>query len=176
MPDVRVKKPGGEWISLVGPQGPQGPPGVTGWSTVSKSTDQAVVNSAVLQDDSALSFLMLANSKYRIRGKIFFDTTAAGDFKYTVSGPASPTLVRAEIIATVPGAVPAHTALQVAYPAAAGVSLVGTGTTGGWISIDMIVHNGSTAGTFRFRFSQNTAQNDSGAVVRAGSYLEWSIV
>ena len=158
---------------IQGPQGPQGLPG-TGWGILSAASDQTRANSAVLVDDDTLTFSMSANTKYRIRGRIFYDTTATGDFKYTFVGPASPTLVRGEVIATVAGATPANTAISTAYPSATGVSLTGTGANGGWISLDMIVHNGANAGAFLFRFAQNTQSNDTGAIRRAGSYLEWN--
>jgi len=157
---------------IQGATGAQGPS--AGWTMVSAASDQTVTNTATLADDAALTFAMAANTKYRIRGRIFWDTTAAGDFKYTFVGPASPTLVRSEIIAPIAGAAPAYGAIATAYPSASGVTLAGTGTTGGWVSVDLIVHNGANAGTFKFQFAQGTQSNDSGAIRRAGSYLEWS--
>lgn len=142
---------------------------------LSKAADQTVTNSAVLVSDSVLQFAMAANTKYRIRARVFFDTTAAGDFKYTLAGPASPTLVRAEGMINAPAVPPAFNAVATTYPPAAGVAVVGTGTTGGWFALDMIVHNGPNAGTFAFQFAQNTATNDTGAIVRAGSYLEYAV-
>lgn len=147
-----------------------------GWRTQTKQADQAVINSATLIDDTELQFPMLANRTYRIRGKIFWDTTANGDYKYTFVGPASPTLVRGEITAGIAGSTPAFSAILTAYPSSTGVSLAGTGTTGGYIFIDMIVKNGANAGTFKLQFAQGTASNDTGAINRAGSYLEWSII
>jgi hypothetical protein len=145
-----------------------------GWTTISKAADQTVANSATLTDDTALQFAMAANAKYRIRARIFWDTTAAADFKFTFIGPASPTLYRAELVAPIAGAAPAWAAVATAYPAAAGVALVGTGTTGGFIVFEAIIHNGANAGAFKFQFAQNTATADTGAIVRAGSYLEWA--
>jgi hypothetical protein len=150
--------------------------GLTGWTTLSKSADQPVINSAALVSDNTLTFPMLASTKYRVRGKIFFDTTAAGDFKYTFTGPASPTGIRTKTISAVPGAAPTLSAIGTVYPSAAGVAITSTsGTTGGYIEIDFIVWNGVNAGNFTFQFAQNTATNDTGAIVRAGSYLEFSI-
>jgi hypothetical protein len=150
--------------------------GQAGWTTLSKSADQSVINSAALVSDNTLTFPMLASTKYRVRGKIFFDTTAAGDFKYTFTGPASPTLVRSEIVVSTPGAAPTIPAITTAYPNSSGVAITSTsGTTGGHIAIDMIIHNGLNAGNFTFQFAQNTATNDTGAIVRAGSYLEFSV-
>ncbi len=160
---------------IQGVQGPQGAPGNTYWTTASQATTQVVANSATLTDSNTLKFAIAASTKYRVRGVIFYDTTAAGDMKYTFSGPASPTLVRSEILATIAGAVPAYVAVATAYPSSSGVALAGTGTTGGRIAFDFVVHNGANAGTFLFRFAQNTQTNDSGAQVLAGSYLEWAV-
>jgi hypothetical protein len=142
---------------------------------LSKSADESRINSAVLSNDNTLFFSMAAATKYRIRGVIFFDTTAAGDFKYTFVGPASPTLVRSELQAVIAGGTPAWAIIATAYPSSSGVALAGTGTTGGYIRFDFIVHNGSNVLNFAFQFAQNTQTNDTGAIVRAGSYMEYSI-
>lgn len=145
------------------------------WTTVSKTANQSVTNSATLVTDNELTFPMLANTKYRIRGMIFFDTTATGDFKYTVQGPANPTGVRISPATAVGGGTPAMAAVLTAYPSATGVALAGTGTSG-FVQFDAIVHNGSTAGDFLFRFAQNTQTAGQSATVIAGSYLEYATV
>lgn len=170
--------------SVTGPTGPTGPSGAdgaagptgpaSGWTVLSKAADQTRNNSAVLVADDTLSFSMLANTKYRIRGRIYYDTTAAADFKYTFVGPASPTLVRSEIKAVAAGGTPAFAAVGTAYPSSTGVALTGNAATGGFIEFDFVVHNGANAGTFQFQFAQNTQTNDTGAIVRAGSYLEYA--
>jgi hypothetical protein len=140
---------------------------------VSKAADQTVTNSATLTDDTALTLgTLAASTKYRIRGRIFFDTTAAGDFKFAFVFGGTVTLERWELVRTVPGAAPAEVAIGTANPGT--IALTGTGTTGGWLSLDMVLHvNGS--GTFKFQFAQNSQTNDSGAIVRAGSYLEYAV-
>jgi hypothetical protein len=148
--------------------------GAARWFTQSKSANQAVINSATLVNDTDLQIPMFSGGKYRIRGTIFFDTTANGDFKYTFIGP-SMSLVRSEIIASVPGVAPAFVVPATALPSSSGVALTGTGTTGGYITIDMIC-TASATGTFIFQFAQNTATNDTGAITLAGSYLDWAVV
>jgi hypothetical protein len=155
-----------------GVAGPTGP--ASGWTVLSKTADQTRANNATLVDDTDLQFSMLANTKYRIRGRIYFDTTATGDMKYTFVGPGSPTQLRSEIKAVTAGGTPAFAAVATAYPSSSGVALTGTGTTGGFIEFDFIVHNLS-AGSFKFQFAQNTQSNDSGVIVRAGSYLEYAV-
>jgi len=142
------------------------------WITLSKAGDQAVINQATLQDDDTMQFSMAASTKYRIRMKVFWDTTAAGDFKYGFSQPSSPTLIRNELITGVSGSTPAFAAIGTSLTTS--TSLAGTGTTGGYLFLDCIYHN-NNAGTFKFQFAQNTATNDTGAIVRAGSYLEYQV-
>ncbi len=145
------------------------------WIVNSKATDQSVINSAVLVDCNMLTASLAAQTKYRVWGEVWFDTTAAADFKYTFVGPASPTLVRGLIHSAIPGAALTLPTPLTAYPSASGVSLVGTGTTGGYLLYSFTIHNGANAGTFAFRFAQNTATADTGAIVRAGSYMSYGL-
>jgi hypothetical protein len=164
-----------------GPQGATGAQGFTGASaagtlvTLKKLADQAVVNSVTLTNDDTLSFTMAANTKYRGRATIFFDTTATGDFKYDITGPASPTLVRIARVDAGAGRSPSERALDLAYVTTATNLRTGI-ANGGFITFEFIVHNGANAGTFVFRFAQYTARNDTGAIVRAGSSMEYEIV
>lgn len=144
----------------------------SGWNTLSADTDQLKTNSASLSDDAKLIFAMLASTKYRIRGKIFFDTTAAGDFKYAFAGPIAPTLVRGRIITCPAGGTPVETTIQTGLPSG---SLVGTGTTGGFIEFDFIFHNSTQTGNFRFQFAQDTATASESATRLAGSYMEYNV-
>lgn len=139
-------------------------------NTVRKTVDESIVNDATLSDDSVLKFTMAANTKYTIRLKVFFTTAATPDFKYRVTGPASPTLVRRHITRAAGAAVPSMVAVVTAYDAA-DVALAGAGAEG-LIDEEIIVHNGGTAGDFVFQWAQNTS-NASATIVRAGSYIEY---
>jgi hypothetical protein len=145
------------------------------WRTVRKFANQSVQNSAVLVTDSELTFAMAANTKYTVRGFIYFDTTATGDFKWTIQGPANATGVRISPTTAGGGAVPTLGAVLTAYPSSAGLALLGTGASG-FVQFDMDVHNGNTAGDFTFRFAQNTATVGQSAIVLAGSYIEYMTV
>lgn len=141
------------------------------WQTISLASDQTVNNSVTLAS-TALTVAVAANTKYRIRGCAFLDTTAAADVKYSIVGPASPTLARISRTHAVPGVAPVAAILDSALPAAA--ALAGTGTTGGYVKWEMILHNGANAGSVVFQFAQNTQTNDTGAILRAGSYIEFA--
>jgi len=72
----------------------QAPLGESQWTTVSKAADQTRSNTAVLAADTDLVITMAANTKYRIRGLVMADCQAASDFKFGITGPASPTRIR----------------------------------------------------------------------------------
>lgn len=146
------------------------PSNLAGWQTVQKLADETKTANTTFANDAELKFSMLVNKKYRIRGTIWFDTTAAGDFKYQFVGPASPTLVRFERIDCVAGGTPAENVPDTAYPT--NKALAGAGTTGGYIRFEAIVQNGASAGTFALQWAQNTS--DAGnTTVYAGSYIEY---
>jgi hypothetical protein len=141
-------------------------------SSVIKTADETKTSNATLAADGALVFAMDANSKYAVRGRVFFDTTATGDFKWRHTGPSSPALVRVKRQSLLPGASAlSNIALDTAY-SAADVTETGTGTTGGYIEFEGIIHNGVNAGNFQFQWAQNTS--DAGnTTVRAGSSIEY---
>lgn len=158
----------------LGPAGPRGNDGAAGaWTMVKKTSDTTRTASTTITADPALSFSMAANTKYYVRVRVFFDTTAAGDFKFRHVGPASPTLVRLRRTHIIPSATAfAGIAVDQAF-SAADVAMAGTGTNGGYVEIEGVVHNGANAGTFSFSWAQNTS--DAGnTIVRAGSYIEYA--
>lgn len=140
------------------------------WTVVAKQADEARNTTTTLADDAELGFDMEANAKYLVRWRIFFDTAATPDFKWGLTGPASPTRVRAERRAVAPGAT-AYSGIgaDAAYPSA--VAVTGSGTTGGFVAGEAVVENGATAGRLAFAWAQNTSDGASTSVLR-GSYLE----
>lgn len=148
---------------------------VGGGFKVVKSSDQTKTADAALANDTDLIFSMVASTKYRIRILVFFDTTAAADFKFALSGPAAPTLVRIFRKHVDPAALTTLVvAAEVAYTASTAVA-AGAGTTGGFVEFEMIVHNGVNAGTFGFQWAQNTS-DASNTIVRAGSFLAYEVI
>jgi len=142
---------------------------LSSWAVTHKKADQQKTSDSTLADDLHLKFRMEVSTIYRVRGMIFFDTAATPDFKFSFVGPASPTLVRFSRLQCIAGGTPAEIIIDQAYPAA--VTLVGTGTNGGYISFEGLIQNGVNAGNFAFQWAQNTS--DAGAtIVRGGSFLE----
>ncbi len=159
---------GTAWVSL--------PVGTYPWTEIVKSADQTKTANTTLATDSELSFTMAISAKYRVEMEVYFDSTAAGDFKWRHVGPTSPSIVRLSRRAIVPGAAVAFSSILVDLAfSAADLPLVSTGTTGGVIYLEGIVHNGANAGTFGFQWAQNTS--DAGnTIVRAGSILRYRTV
>lgn len=159
--------------------------GVTAWPNlpylkgggfeIIKPINEDKTSDNTLAADTHLQFAAAANTKYRIKMKIWFDTGATPDFKYQISGPATPTAVRIFRKHIDPTN---KTTLVVAsetdYTSSTSLA-AGTGTTGGYIEVDMILHNGSTAGTVSFDWSQATS-NSTATTVLAGSSLTYEII
>jgi hypothetical protein len=146
----------------------------SGWTTLSKAADQSKTSNTTLADDNTLFFTMAASTKYRIRGMIFV-AAASGTpgFKYSLTGPASPTIVD---ILRVTGntAAPAFSAPDVAYVVAASLSLASAPAPPGSLAFDAIVHNGTNAGTFSLQWAQ-VVSDANATTVRAGSYIEYKV-
>lgn len=152
--------------------------GAGAWTMVSKSTDETITSDSTLSNDSALSFAVAANTKYRFRFHVVFKTGATADFKYALTGPASPTLLacrisRSAAFGSVVNYRPMGTYAEVAE------SLTGAPSTGdqegGYVLLEGVLHNGSNAGTVAFQWAQDTSDAGSTKVL-AGSYLEWKQV
>lgn len=144
------------------------------WTFIKKSADQSKASNITLAADNDLFFSMAANTRYLIRLSVFYDTSANADFKFGIIGPASPTLVRIQRQWQLPGAtVFAGIAVDTSYPAS--LALAGTGTNGGYIYLEGIVHTGAASGTFGFQWAQN-GNDVASTIVRAGSYIQYMTV
>jgi hypothetical protein len=147
---------------------------LAGLTTV-KTANEAKTGTTTLGADDTLKFAVEANRKYRFRAVVFFDTTAAGDFKYRVTGPADPTLVRLLRYCVIPGATAlSDIAVDVAF-SSSDISEAGSGTTGGCIVIEGIVHNGANAGTVAIEWAPN-ASDAGNTTVLAGSSISYELI
>jgi hypothetical protein len=144
------------------------------WRTPTyKTANQSRVSTATLADDDTLKFAVAANTKYRFKVVVFFDTGATGDFKYALSCPASPSLVRVQRDHILPGATTRVVAVDQACTAS--TAAAGTGTNGGFVSMEGVFHNGANAGTVAFQWAQNTSDGTNTTVL-AGSFIEWATI
>lgn len=165
-------------IRVVNPTKPANLTGVgTGsqvpWTVVEKLVNETKNLNITLAPDGHLFFNMLANQKYSVRCKVFFDSSAAGDFKWSITGPTAPTFVRIRrksIVAT--GVAESLIGVDVTYTAAQALD---GGAGAGFVEFEAIVQNGANAGAFAFNWAQNTS--DAGnTTVFAGSVMEYRVV
>lgn len=150
----------------------------SGWTTVTKTADETITSDSTLSDDATLKFSVSANTKYRFRFNVFFKTGATADFKYALTGPASPTIlaVRMSVCAAFGSVVNYRSMGQYSDTAQ---SLLGSPASavneGGFVILEGVLHNGANAGTVAFQWAQDTSDAGSTSVL-AGSTLEWKQV
>jgi hypothetical protein len=161
-------------VRTIGPR----PPKVNGvpanvWVVVPKKNDETRTATVAMTSDGELQFPMLANTKYRFRIDVFFDTTAAADFKYAWTGPAF-NLVRILKEYVVPSA-SAFSGTSVMLDYGIGEALLSAGTNGGFFRATGIVHVGNASGQFAFQWAQQTS-DPGNTIVRAGSSLEYVVL
>lgn len=147
------------------------------WITVKKTTDESRSNNPgsgadVVTDDGELKFSLAASGVYTIRGTIYFEVSAVGtELKYRISGPSSPTRVQGEVRHPVNVPFPA---VFRAYASLNERMIPFSGDTNGYgmAHIDMLVINGSNAGTFSFQWCSSVSTAAS-VTVKKGSFLEY---
>lgn len=153
--------------------GPYVTPGL--WLGVSKKAVTSRNSTTALTADPDLQFAMSANTNYIIRGLLRFDSASATPgFKFDLDGPAAPTNVAVVIYDAAAGAIaPGFIGVDNAFNVARNLATAGSVTTFGIVHFEVLVENGSNAGTFSIRWAQNTS-NGTNVNVRAGSYLEYA--
>ena len=145
----------------------QTPPSAT-WTYASKTSDETKTSDTTLTT-TGLSFSISANQTMRVRGVLHWrSVNGTADIQVDVTGPASPTLVRINL-RTMVGAT-GGSARATAFSSA--MAITGTAEEG-YAQFDMLIVNGSTAGTITLRWAQNTSSTDS-TTLYAGSWMEWT--
>lgn len=140
------------------------------WRITIKRSDTTRTGTATLTSDADLQFDMKASSRYIFRAIVWFDTSAAADFKYQFAGP-SASLVRIQHSYVVPSGTAYTVATDTALSTVA--SPVSGATTGGLLQAYGNVRNSTTAGLLALQWAQNTS-DVSNTLVLAGSYIEWT--
>ena len=137
------------------------------WATAKKTVSMTRNSTTTIANDPDLIFSMLANTKYAIRGKIFFETVAAADFKCRFSSGGSPTKVSLLIEEFNAG----YYALENVFPTPTIIS-ASTANFISFVEFFGIVYKEAADGNFVFQWAQNTS--DAGdTTVLAGSYIEY---
>jgi hypothetical protein len=143
------------------------------WTLVPKIADETLQNDNTLNNDATLYF-PYTSGYYAYRIRVYYTTTAAGDFQFANAWSANLTRCNYCYSYIIPGTTAGTSALFSGVLVASGtaVAMAGTGTTGGYVQIDG-AFNASGAGTFNFQWAQNSTDNNPGLAVHAGSYLEY---
>ena len=136
-----------------------------------KPLDTSAISSTALISDADLTVPLGANSLMILRGHINFSASAAGDIKWQHSGPASPASVQVNRRALAAGA-SAFSGIAVDTAYSSGDIAIDGGTGSGSIEFDATIRNGPTAGSFAFKWAQNTS-DATATIVKAGSYIEY---
>lgn len=152
----------------------QTPSSGSAWTTITKTATETITSDATLSDDAVLKFPMAANTTYRFRLAVMFETTGGNDFQYQLNGPAAPTKVTVLCTHGAQGAAPATQVVDTSYGNTASGAMAG-GTGVGSIRIEGIIENGANAGDLAFQWAAAVvlAQNSS---VLKGSYIEYAEV
>lgn len=150
-------------------------PAQSGWTVVTKSSDTARTSNTTVTADPDLTFSVAANTKYRFRMVVAFTTSDAGNFKWSILAPSSPTKFIVAYTSAFAGTTPA-TVRAAAYPANV---VFDVGSTAGpdpnLLVIDGVAQNGANAGDLVFGWSQGTS-NGASTTVHGGSYVEYKAV
>jgi hypothetical protein len=140
------------------------------WTTLVKMVDQAITsNNTTLIDVTEITFPMLANSNYLVRGFVIINHSSGGAF-LSFNGPSSPTQLNAQTYTT--------TNIMSSFFSSYGSNLFAVSVTAdqSWtIPIGFFIKNGSTAGNFYLQFRQFTS-SASPTTMRQGSYIEYQEV
>lgn len=155
------------------------------WTIVSKDTDTSRNNdagsgAAVVVADPHLTFSMSASTTYRIRGTINFqlDNVNTGNtLRHRFTGPSSPTVVTGNVWYISTSGAQVNRTLDAFDASNQGLGAYINGGTdcNGIAYLDLIVQNGSNAGSFTFAWVSGSSSTDSATVFK-GSYLEYSTV
>ena len=138
---------------------------------VRKASSQSKQSDTTLATDSALTVTLTASKTYAVRGRVWFDTPAAADFKYRIAFAGTTLYCKHTFYPA--GSSTGTTAIAATSPAD-GVVL-GTGTTAGFVEFDALCVVDGSNRAFNFQWAQNTS-TASNTTVLAGLYLEYLLM
>lgn len=129
-----------------------------------KSANETVNNTAVLQNDDALSFAVAAGETWSIRALIAYTSNTTADFKLSFTWPSA----AGALIATYDTAASATVSRITFNSSGTTASIPGRTTESAIIMFGHLRFTG--AGTVQLQWAQNTA-NASNTTVNIGSYI-----
>lgn len=141
---------------------------------VRKAANESVLSSTALQDDDELFLTVEASAVYEILTLVNYSSGTTEDFKYDFTGPAGSDFFYAPNSGD-PADNDQFTLTNY------GLATFGTGVSTNGDSLAAanphvmypygLLRTSVTAGTFRFRFAQNTSGAGTAAICRAGSFM-----
>ncbi len=135
---------------------------------IGKPAQTSVTNDNTSTADPTLVFNSVASVVYRFRFVVSFNTVAAADFKWELSGPAGINTIEFGWRAIAPDGVQTT---GVGNALATSVSILSASSGVGQLEVTGIIYSGTAVGEVAFAWAQDTS--DAGAtLVRAGSYCE----
>lgn len=132
-------------------------------TAIVKAADETVTTSTTLQADDELTIAVSASSVYLVEGRLYVDSTAAGDFRMKLDAPAGATGDY-----DVQNPVTVSSSIGTAYGADTG-SLASSAATDGFI-IQGILRVAGTAGNLALSWAQGTSSGST--LVKANSWLK----
>ena len=139
------------------------------WTSVPKTADETIQSDTALSTDTHLVSTFSANKTYAFRGRIFFETTAAADFKFRFV--CSGALFYVKYTWYPAGSTTGTVVVDTASPGTT-VAATGAGTVGGYIEFDGIAVIDGSDRAWGFQWAQNTS-TAANTTVKAGSYLQY---
>jgi len=125
----------------------------TGDTYVFRSSDSAAVNnSTTFVDDGVLEFAVAANKIYVGRFVVWVTSDAAVDYKFQLTGPASPTQVRYCAYLMAGSSPVTMSGVKSDFSQAANTT---SGGTDNLVVCEFSINNGANAGTVKWQFAQN---------------------
>ncbi len=139
---------------------------------------QSLTSSTTLVDVNDLVVPMKAYGRYYIKAVLFFETTAAADFKYrhTATASADKVVILRKAVST-DGTAYSGLEIDVDYLASS-VQVLGSGAgadNSGIVELEGIIGNGAQWSTFKLQFAQATSDVSLTSIL-AGSYIEYEQV
>jgi hypothetical protein len=143
------------------------------WTTVRKTADESKASDTTLGADTHLRFTAVASKTYAVRGRVWFSTPAAADFKFRFTFTSGASIFIHHV--SIPcGSATETVGMENATPTTT-ISCLGTGTTGGYVEFDGVVTADASNRTFALQWAQVTS-NAGNTTVKAGSYVEHLLV
>lgn len=142
------------------------------WQTKFKTATETITNDDTLTLDASLQFAVVSGKVYEFEFYVHYDSVAAADFKFALSGPASPTFLHYFTLGQTPD-ITATTAqgCAVRVDFDVSISLTHAANTAGFI-FGRGICTPSADGTIGFSWAQNTS-NGGNTSVLWGSYVKF---